>query len=85
MKQIKFLLMLLLVVSLSLVVGCAKPTYIVSFDTDCEQTIESQEVVEEEKAIKPTDPVKEGHTFLGWFDGDTEYSFETPVIANVSL
>ena len=46
MKQIKFLLMLLLVVSLSLVVGCAKPTYIVSFETDCEQTIESQEVVE---------------------------------------
>lgn len=85
MKQIKFLLMLLLVVSLSLVVGCAKPKYIVSFDTDCEQVIESQEVVEEEKATKPEDPIKEGHKFLGWFNGDTEYVFETPVTANVSL
>ena len=53
MKQIKLLLVLLLVLSLSVIVGCSKTTYVVSFDTDCEQTIASQEVVENEKATKP--------------------------------
>lgn len=85
MKQIKFLLVLLLVVSLSVIVGCSKPKYVVSFDTDCEQSIASQEVVENEKAVKPEDPVKEGHEFLGWYNGEVEYKFDEAVIANIAL
>lgn len=85
MKQIKFLLVLLLVVSLSVIVGCSKPKFVVSFDTDCEQTIASQEVVENEKAVKPEDPVKEGHEFLGWYNGEVEYKFDEAVIANIAL
>ena len=85
MKQIKFLLVLLLVVSLSVIVGCSKPKYVVSFDTDCEQSIASQEVVENEKAVKPKDPVKEGHEFLGWYNGEVEYKFDEAVVANIAL
>ena len=85
MKQIKFLLIFLLMVSLSIVVGCAKPTYVVSFETDCPQTIEAQTVVENEKATKPETPVKEGHTFQGWFNGEVEYTFEEAVVADVTL
>lgn len=85
MKQFKLLLILLMVFSLSLIVGCAKPKYVVSFDTDSDTQIASQEVIENETALKPEDPSKEGHTFVGWYNGDVEYKFTEPVIQNLII
>ena len=34
---------------------------------------------------KPTDPVREGYTFAGWFVGDEEYAFGTPVKSDLII
>ena len=59
----------------------------VTFDADGGTPVpESQRVAEGDKVVRPSeDPVKEGCTFAGWYDGDTEYDFETPVTAPVRL
>ena len=36
-------------------------------------------------AGKPEDPVKEGYIFAGWFNGETEFDFTSPVNASVTL
>ena len=36
-------------------------------------------------AARPADPTKEGYTFIGWYNGESEWDFETPVTANLTL
>ena len=55
--------------------------YTVSFSDD----VESQEVEHGKTAVKPADPKKEGYTFVGWFNGDKEYDFSTPVTSDLEL
>ena len=45
--------------------------FTVKFVVDGEKTI--LKVVEGEKANKPSDPVKDGYKFIGWFVGSEEY------------
>ena len=45
----------------------------------------SQIVEEGQKAVKPVEPVKEGYTFKGWYVGDTEYDFDTPVTSDLII
>ena len=59
--------------------------FTVKFDTDGGTEIENQGVKPNGKASKPADPEKKGHTFEGWFVGSTEYDFDTPVTANVTI
>lgn len=70
-------------------------TYEVTFDSKGGSEIEESPVeVESGKTVdKPTDPEREGYTFLGWFtsedDGetlaDTEYDFTTAVTSSFTL
>ena len=59
--------------------------YTVIFETGCDLTVEAQIVKENEKATKPQDLTREGYKFLGWFNGDVEYTFEEAVTANITL
>ena len=57
----------------------------VTFDTDGGSTVATQEVVKNGKATKPTDPTRGECEFKGWYVGDTEYNFNTPITADVTL
>jgi uncharacterized repeat protein (TIGR02543 family) len=78
----------LLVASCLLLTGCGcqkEETYTVSFDTAGGSTVSSIEVEEGQTATKPTDPTRDGYTFAGWYNGDTEYTFTQKVTANITL
>ena len=63
-----------------------KAEHTVSFDTQCESIIESQTVLDGEKANKPEDPTRDGYTFKGWFCGDEQWSFiGYSVTSNIEL
>ena len=62
--------------------------YTVSFDTDGGSEIADVEVNSGSTVAKPTDPVKAGYTFDGWYaevNGDTEYDFNTEVMSDITL
>ena len=60
-------------------------SYTVTFDTDGGSAVENQTVAENEAATKPADPTKDGYTFAGWYVGENEYDFATPVTADVTV
>jgi uncharacterized repeat protein (TIGR02543 family) len=54
--------------------------HIVTFDSDGGSEVEAQQVDDGALATRPADPTKEGYTFLGWFDDNNEFNFETKKI-----
>ena len=62
----------------------AEPTkYAVTFKNGDTETL--LRVVENEKVPKPTDPTKEGYNFLGWYDGNTIFDFNTAITEDKTL
>ena len=63
-------------------------TYVVAFHSNGGTSVGSQNVTAGEKASKPTDPIRTGYDFKGWFkdEGLTQtYDFETAVNDNMDL
>lgn len=58
--------------------------YTVTF-MDGETTVDSQRVRRGSTVSEPTAPTKEGYTFVGWFDGDTQFDFTTPIRSSLTL
>ncbi|MDE5714809.1 MAG: InlB B-repeat-containing protein [Anaeroplasmataceae bacterium] len=103
MKRKKYFLgVLLLVLSLCLFAACSAKDkdkdknpdtpvvyeYVVSFDTLGGNTIASKSVKEGNKVEKPTDPVRSGYTFTGWYKNKScteEFDFETEIRSNTIL
>lgn len=56
----------------------------VTFLSDGESAAPSQ-IRANTPADQPADPTKEGHTFIGWYNGESEWDFETPVTADLTL
>ena len=59
--------------------------YTVSFDSMGSTAIDSQTVKEGETAVKPTDPKKEGFTFVEWQLGGVAYDFNSVVSQDITL
>lgn len=59
-------------------------TYTVAFLSDGENTAPPQ-IRANAPADQPADPTKEGYTFIGWYKGESEWNFETPVTADLTL
>jgi len=77
---------LALTVSTDVTVLAAK--YIVAFDLNgASGTVPKIQMVEYNGiAISPeSDPVREHYTFLGWYDGEDVFDFETPITGDLTL
>ena len=59
------------------------PTYTVTVVGAIKES--TQQVAEGEKAAKPADPTKAGCIFIGWYAGDTEYDWDTPVTGDITI
>lgn len=59
--------------------------YKLAFDSDGGTEVEEQEVQAGKTAKKPTDPVKEGYTFEGWFYKDAKFDFSKKISQDVEL
>ena len=60
----------------------------VSFETDGAKAEEQQSVDYNGKAVKPSDPVKEGYKFDGWYSDEActvPFDFDAPITENVTI
>ena len=60
-------------------------TFTVSFDTGGGSDVKAQTVRRGGTASRPADPTRAGFLFDGWYKGDAEYDFSTPVSADLTL
>lgn len=60
--------------------------YTVTFDSDGGTLVDAQNVVENELAVEPADPKKEGYLFKGWYTSEgTKFDFSTPITSAITL
>lgn len=59
--------------------------YTVTFNSDGGSEITSRRVGENGSVIKPTDPTREGYTFLGWYLNGEEFDFNTKITSDITL
>ena len=57
----------------------------VEFNTSGGNVIQTQTIKENEKALRPTNPIKNGYTFKGWYIDNIEYDFNIAVTKNIKL
>lgn len=58
--------------------------YTVTFQSEGGSEVASQ-IRANTPAAQPDNPTKEGHTFIGWYNGESEWDFETPVTTGLIL
>ena len=58
--------------------------YTVTFQSEGGSDVASQ-IRANAPAAQPDNPTKEGHTFIGWYNGESEWNFETPVTEKLTL
>ena len=62
-----------------------KNNYTVTFDSNGGSSVNSQTVVEGNKAIQPTNPTRNGYNFAGWLLNGNAYDFNSTVTSNITL
>lgn len=58
---------------------------IVTFDTDGGTIIEQVAIKKGTKVNEPVEPIKSANQFVGWFVDDEEFSFELPIIKDITI
>lgn len=66
------------------ITGEVTGAYTVTFQSEGGSEVASQ-IRANTPADRPADPTKEGYTFIGWYNGESEWNFETPVTADLTL
>ncbi len=66
------------------ITGEVTGTYTVTFLSDGESAAPPQ-IRANTPAAQPDNPTKEGHTFIGWYNGESEWDFEAPVTTGLIL
>ena len=85
--KIKVFLLFILALTLSLLIcSCGeKPPqlFVVNFEENTNESSVQNLAIESGKTCsKPEDPVKEGYEFLGWYNGETLWNFETDTVTS---
>lgn len=82
----RFLVILLTIVSVLTLTSCSKK-FTVSFDLNGGTgDFAAQEVKKGSTATSPsTDPVKDGYSFEGWYNGSTKFKFTTEITEDITL
>lgn len=62
-----------------------KATYTVTFDTAGGSSIASKQATEGETVTKPSNPTRDGYTFIGWYYNNAQYNFSTVITSNITL
>lgn len=79
----RLLVVFALIAALLILVSCGgAPKYTVTFDSDGGSAVAAVDVEENGLVTKPEDPEKAGFDFLGWFNGEDEWNFETDVVTS---
>lgn len=60
-------------------------TYNVSFDTNGGNNIESQVVKKDDKAVKPSNPIRSGYKFIEWQLDNKSFDFDTKINKDITL
>lgn len=63
----------------------AKKTYTVTFDSNFGSLVDSQVITENELAIEPQAPTREGYDFIRWQFNSRPYNFNTPITKDITL
>ena len=63
----------------------AIPRYVVSFDSNGGSKVESQTIIEGNRASEPANPIRSGYTFGGWQLNGSAYNFNAVVTSNITL
>ena len=66
------------------ITGEVTGAYTVTFQSEGGSEVASQ-IRANTPAAQPDNPTKEGHTFIGWYNGESEWDFETPVTTGLTL
>ena len=59
--------------------------YTVTFNSDGGTVIPNQIIEENKTIVKPINPIKEGHEFIGWYLNNQVFDFNTKVTNNITL
>ena len=59
--------------------------YTVTFDSDGGSKVKPQNILENESVTKPSNPTKEGYTFLEWQLNGENYDWNSKVNSNITL
>ena len=81
----KKLLMVLMILSLFILVGCTGQYRTVTFDSNGGTPVEAIKVKYGNTIDEPQAPVKEGSEFEGWFLDGEKFSFDKKIVSNITL
>jgi uncharacterized repeat protein (TIGR02543 family) len=60
-------------------------TYTVTFYLVAGNSYDIQNITAGSKAVEPAVPVRDGYVFAGWYNGEFQWSFNSPVTTNITL
>ena len=87
MKLNKVLCLFLMVAVVFTLASCVfgQKEFTVTFNSDGGSEVASQTVAKDTPAVAPADPTKAGYTFAGWFNGENQWNFSSPVKEDLTL
>lgn len=69
----------------SILANATKKTFTITFDSNLGTPVDSQVITENELAVEPTPPTREGYDFVRWQFNSRPFSFDTPINKDYTL